>query len=190
MSACVPPKCSVRGTDRPCLCSRQLILPPCLTARQRAVLHQLAEQHGLQHESSGEGTDRRLTLGPADAATKTTATLPPELAAASDISDEQLAALVKLHLGINASPFLAGPGPSSSSSMAPSQQAAPPQAVSPTTCALGKRVIREPSARGLLTVEDFIAKAGLLGLQHMRADSLWLVGTPWVCLDLSGKGDK
>lgn len=42
----------------------QLIFPPSLTARQRALLHEFAEGAGLQHASTGEGSSRRLQLGP------------------------------------------------------------------------------------------------------------------------------
>ena len=42
-----------------------VILPACLTARQRAALHQWAEDSSLAHASIGEGEARRLCLGPA-----------------------------------------------------------------------------------------------------------------------------
>jgi hypothetical protein len=37
--------------------------PPSLTSRQRAVLHAVAERHGVPHSSSGDGEARRITLG-------------------------------------------------------------------------------------------------------------------------------
>lgn len=37
--------------------------PPSLTSRQRAVLHAVAERHGVTHSSSGDGEARRITLG-------------------------------------------------------------------------------------------------------------------------------
>ena len=37
--------------------------PPSLTSRQRAVLHAVAERHGVLHSSSGDGEARRITLG-------------------------------------------------------------------------------------------------------------------------------
>jgi hypothetical protein len=46
-----------------CMLAPQLIFPPSLTARQRAVLHELGEAHGLSHESLGEGPARHLRLG-------------------------------------------------------------------------------------------------------------------------------
>lgn len=41
----------------------QLIFPSTLTARHRAILHAVGEQYGLPHVSTGEGNDRKLTLG-------------------------------------------------------------------------------------------------------------------------------
>lgn len=38
-------------------------LPACVTAKQRAILHALAEQHGIQHSSVGDGEARQLLLG-------------------------------------------------------------------------------------------------------------------------------
>lgn len=40
-----------------------LRLPACVTPKQRAVLHALAEQHQLEHTSVGEGDARQLILG-------------------------------------------------------------------------------------------------------------------------------
>ena len=40
----------------------QLLLPPCVNARQRAALHAAAEACGLTHASQGEGAARRLLL--------------------------------------------------------------------------------------------------------------------------------
>ena len=45
--------------------SLQLLLPPCVNARQRAALHAAAEACGLKHASQGEGAARRLLLEPA-----------------------------------------------------------------------------------------------------------------------------
>ncbi len=44
----------------------QLLLPSCLTAKQRAALHAWAEAHDLAHMSTGEGEHRQLCLGPAE----------------------------------------------------------------------------------------------------------------------------
>ena len=37
--------------------------PTSLTSRQRAVLHAVAERHGVPHSSAGDGDARRITLG-------------------------------------------------------------------------------------------------------------------------------
>jgi hypothetical protein len=57
--------------------SSQLTFPPSLTARQRALLHEFAEGAGLQHASTGEGSSRRLQLGPEDARNKVCHSLTP-----------------------------------------------------------------------------------------------------------------
>lgn len=44
----------------------QLVFPPSLTSRQRAVIHELAEEAGLLHKSSGETGSRFLRLGAAE----------------------------------------------------------------------------------------------------------------------------
>lgn len=41
----------------------QLLLPPSVTARQRAVLHEAAGAAGLSHSSIGEGESRQLLVG-------------------------------------------------------------------------------------------------------------------------------
>lgn len=43
----------------------QLVLPPSLTPRQRAVIHEAAGAAGLGHSSIGEGDTRQLTVGTA-----------------------------------------------------------------------------------------------------------------------------
>ena len=45
-----------------------LMFPAELTPRQRAVLHGVAEAHSLQHESTGEAAERRLTISKPDRA--------------------------------------------------------------------------------------------------------------------------
>lgn len=44
----------------------QVIFPPTLTARQRAILHQVAEAHGLGHISTGDGEARCISIGKLD----------------------------------------------------------------------------------------------------------------------------
>lgn len=41
----------------------RLLFPSTLTARQRAALHKVADESGLQHGSGGEGSRRRITVG-------------------------------------------------------------------------------------------------------------------------------
>lgn len=41
----------------------QLVFPPSVTARQRALLHEVAEKAGLQHISRGDGTERHIAVG-------------------------------------------------------------------------------------------------------------------------------
>ena len=41
----------------------QLVFPPCLSAGQRAVLHEVAARAGLPHSSHGKGAERHLRLG-------------------------------------------------------------------------------------------------------------------------------
>ena len=38
-------------------------LPACVNSKQRAILHVLAEEHGLEHTSCGDGQARQLLLG-------------------------------------------------------------------------------------------------------------------------------
>eukprot|EP00898_Chlorokybus_atmophyticus_P008172 jgi/Chlat1/8356/Chrsp80S00636 len=40
----------------------RITLPPTLSARQRALLHELAEAHGLRHQSQGDEGSRQITL--------------------------------------------------------------------------------------------------------------------------------
>ena len=54
------------------LCAQQVLFPPTLTARQRALLHEVAESNGVAHASAGEGAERRFRLGGAAAATVST----------------------------------------------------------------------------------------------------------------------
>ena len=41
----------------------QVHFPPALTVKQRAILHTAASQHGLQHQSSGDGNARYIWIG-------------------------------------------------------------------------------------------------------------------------------
>lgn len=46
----------------------QLDFPPSLNAHDRLLIHQLAEEHGLQHVSTGEGGERYISIRKRDAA--------------------------------------------------------------------------------------------------------------------------
>ena len=73
LCACSSPRPVLLTCDQHCVCcawgSSQVTFPASLTARQRALLHEFAEAVGLQHVSTGDGSARRLQLGP-DAATR------------------------------------------------------------------------------------------------------------------------
>lgn len=45
----------------------QLVFPPTLTPRQRAVLHEIAETSGIQHTSQGVEQQRHIVLGSSNA---------------------------------------------------------------------------------------------------------------------------
>lgn len=45
--------------------AHQVVFPPSLTARQRALLHEAAGEAGLHHASEGDGADRRIAVGAA-----------------------------------------------------------------------------------------------------------------------------
>ncbi|KAL6785032.1 hypothetical protein ACKKBG_A02145 [Auxenochlorella protothecoides x Auxenochlorella symbiontica] len=71
----------------------QILLPASLTSRQRALLHEVAEECGLAHSSTGEGSQRRLILGDAE--------VTRDCVSDGDgpIADDALAALLEQHLG-------------------------------------------------------------------------------------------
>ena len=80
----------------------RLLFPPTVSARQRAALHQLGDVHNVPHASTGDGAQRRLELGPADAARSID--LGDEMGEDSP-SDQQLCAAIEKHLSIDASPI-------------------------------------------------------------------------------------
>lgn len=161
----------------------QLRFPPSLSARQRAVVHAVGERWGLPHSSSGEGAARHITLGPADAERVIDCTWPAVgdggggggggtgtssscgvNGSSSDSSptDAQLIALIQQHLGIDASDaFAAGPPPGQAAVAA----ARPPAAWHGSSKA-GKA---QPGAKGLVSVEEFIAK--VLPLLEMEREA-------------------
>lgn len=76
----------------------QLQLPSSLTARQRAIVHAIGDEHGIPHTSKGQGEDRYMTLGSSDAAQTV-------IINASDIADDgTLAAIIQKNLCIILSP--------------------------------------------------------------------------------------
>ncbi|KAK9808936.1 hypothetical protein WJX72_006613 [[Myrmecia] bisecta] len=91
----------------------QLVFKPNLTARQRAILHEVAEQHGIPHSSSGEGDARRIRVGSTDAASVEV----PD-GTAIDVSDELICELLAVHLKLDAADAFAPrskPAPNGSS---------------------------------------------------------------------------
>ena len=42
--------------------AQQVLFPACLTARQRALLHEVAEDYGWTHSSAGAGDERQITI--------------------------------------------------------------------------------------------------------------------------------
>jgi len=45
------------------LAAPMLIFSAGISPRQRAILHAIAEESGLQHSSQGEGSSRRISVG-------------------------------------------------------------------------------------------------------------------------------
>ncbi|KAL3144155.1 hypothetical protein ABBQ32_14187 [Trebouxia sp. C0010 RCD-2024] len=85
--------------------SGYLRLPACVTPKQRAILHALAEQHSLQHTSVGEGPARQLLLGHSQETLKDA-----DMLAADRMTNEELCQLLDKHLHIDARPaFAAAP---------------------------------------------------------------------------------
>ena len=72
--------------------TQSLVFPAALSAAQRARLHEVAEEAGLAHASSGEGASRVLTLGSGPPLLLTTD--------AASVSDDLLAQWVQTHLGV------------------------------------------------------------------------------------------
>ena len=46
----------------PCIIPVQVLFPLCLTARQRAILHEVAEEHGFIHSSTDAGDQRQISI--------------------------------------------------------------------------------------------------------------------------------
>ncbi|PRW39069.1 DNA-binding SMUBP-2 isoform B [Chlorella sorokiniana] len=161
----------------------QLRFPPSLTARQRAAVHAVGERWGLPHSSRGEGSARHITLGPADAGRTIDCSLPAAAegrgggpgGGSSDANggssgnsggngptDAQLIALIQQHLGIDASDAFAAGLPTGAAAAA----AARPPAAWRGGSKAGKA---QPGAKGLISVEEFIAK--VLPLLEMEREA-------------------
>mmetsp|Transcript_18952 Transcript_18952/g.52864 ORF Transcript_18952/g.52864 Transcript_18952/m.52864 type:complete len:800 (-) Transcript_18952:678-3077(-) len=112
-----------------------ILLPPTLSARQRAAVHQAADEAGIPHESTGDGNDRRLTLGSKD----NLYTFPAD----QELMDDQLAVEVQQRMRLDIrSAFL-----SSSISAAD----APPRPIS-------TKAAREGAAqKRVMSLEEFVA---------------------------------
>ncbi len=88
----------------------RIVFPPGLTPRQRAALHAAAESYGLVHESTGEGDQRRIALGPEDAATQVEADAGGSGGREAPLTDGKLCALLQRHLRVDAAPHFADVG--------------------------------------------------------------------------------
>ncbi|KAL6763961.1 P-loop containing nucleoside triphosphate hydrolase protein [Haematococcus lacustris] len=103
-----------------------LVLPPCLTPRQRAVLHELGESRQLHHASSGEGAARHLRFGAGHGKEGMLQVTIPTPASGA-LSDSELSALLLLHLHLEL-PQLLAPPPGSRPPAAPPLAAGGPSA--------------------------------------------------------------
>jgi R3H domain len=125
----------------------RLLFPSTLTARQRAALHRIADENGLEHGSSGDGTHRRITVGNADAESVKVKPLYNEacematcsrlmsdrsswcaswqVCTADDrdaVSDEQICAALSEHLHLDAAAAFARPSKLAASKQATTQE--------------------------------------------------------------------
>lgn len=138
----------------------QLVFPASLTARQRAAVHAVGERHGLPHSSQGEGSERRIVLGHAGAPAVVLVEPAGGGAAAgtcSPVSDDQLAALIKQHLQLDAAEEFAQMASSSRSGGGGGGAQRPTVGGGPWRRAEAAAAAK-PGSKGLLTPEDFIAR--------------------------------
>lgn len=180
-----------RPDPQPPAAGVQLLFPPSLTARQRAILHLVAEQHGLAHSSQGEGEARRIALGPPSAARTLDLCADAAAAAIADgsrpgdgtdgsaggaTSDEQLAALLRQHLSIDAASAFAASSGSSGTAVAAGRRGAAAGWKPPSKSS-------KPGAAGMVSVEAFIAQVlPLLELERAaevtQAEEALAAGSP------------
>ena len=103
-AACEP---SCRRSNCSSECS-QVLLPRCVRAGQRAMLHRAADALDLTHDSSGDVWSRRLALGHRGATR--TVDLAAAAPAAGGLGNTALVQLLQMHLGVDVSMFLIHPG--------------------------------------------------------------------------------
>uniref|UniRef100_A0A383VHI7 DNA helicase n=1 Tax=Tetradesmus obliquus TaxID=3088 RepID=A0A383VHI7_TETOB len=123
-----------------------------LTPRQRAVLHQVAEQCGLGHGSSGEGEQRCISIGATDS------NAPQIDIAAAELSDEAIAALLQQHLQLQPDLYLSAaqqPRPNTTASSSNGKPPARSKAASGKAAAAGSSVRYE-------SVDAFVAQMSRL----------------------------
>ncbi|GIL72077.1 hypothetical protein Vretimale_514 [Volvox reticuliferus] len=73
--------------------------PPCLSARQRAFLHEVAESAGLHHASEGSGEGRFIVIGSRRIGARKVMVAPP---ASGSFSHTDLCEALSKHLGLDA----------------------------------------------------------------------------------------
>jgi len=168
----------------------RLELPVSLTARQRALLHEVAERVGLAHVSTGVGEARRLVIGgggggggggeegddqggeaPAAAATTATtvmaaaageaaAAAATTAAAARPLSDADLAALIQQHLGLHDAPELLAASAARHAQQHKRDEAAAAAAAAARAAPGARANISGAEAR--LSLEEFVERTGRL----------------------------
>ncbi|GIL45593.1 hypothetical protein Vafri_2803 [Volvox africanus] len=80
--------------------------PPCLSARQRAFLHEVAQSAGLHHASEGSGEGRFIVVGSLKTGAQKVTVAPP---AAGLFSDSDLCEVLRKHLGLDTTGHLSCP---------------------------------------------------------------------------------
>ena len=155
-------------------------------------MHAVGEQYGLPHGSQGEGSERRVALGPPDAHIVELGLVHAAVAAEAGgargadssedagsspngsgsggsgqppLSDEQLVALIQQHLNLDAAAAFAGSGTGG----AGTGRQQPPGAGAAGWRHGGPSAAAQPGARGLVTVEEFVAQ--LLPLLEMEREA-------------------
>ncbi|KAF8070908.1 Ighmbp2 [Scenedesmus sp. PABB004] len=104
-SAAPPAAGAAAGAGESVACAVELTFPSSLTARQRAVLHEVAERAGLGHASVGEGEARAISVGRTDGGAQQRVAAPED--DGGGLADERIAALLQQHLGLEPAAFLA-----------------------------------------------------------------------------------